>query len=67
MTDNDALHAIYILCFDLLLDLYYSIDTVQKGCMHVIKRHQIALSKKVADHFQCFFIELNRGDTVFLD
>ena len=34
--------------------------------MHVIKRHQNALLKKVADQGQCFCIELNRSDIVFL-
>ena len=29
----------------------------------VIKRHQNAVLKKVADHFQCFCIELNRDDS----
>ena len=33
--------------------------------MHVIKRYQSALSQKVADHFQCFCIQLNRSDIVF--
>ena len=32
----------------------------------MIKRHQNVLSKKVADHFHCFFIELNGSDIVFL-
>ena len=31
----------------------------------MMKRHQNVLSKKVADQFQCFCIELNRSDTVF--
>ena len=31
----------------------------------MIKRHQNALSKKVADHMQCFCIELNRMGIVF--
>ena len=34
--------------------------------MHVIKRHQHALSKKGGDHFQYFCIEFNRNDIVFL-
>ena len=33
--------------------------------MHVIKHHQNALSKKVADHFESFCNELNRSDIVF--
>ena len=40
-------------------------NSLQDGCTHLIKRHQNALSKKVADHFQGFCIELNRSDIVF--
>ena len=40
-------------------------ESLQKGCTHVIKRHQNALSKKVAGHFQYFCIELNWSDIVF--
>ena len=43
-----------------------SILSQWQGYTHVIKRHQNVLSKKVADHFQCFCIELNRSDIVFL-
>ena len=30
----------------------------------MIKRHQNAFFKKVADHFQCFWIELDRRNVV---
>ena len=33
----------------------------------MIKLHQNALSKKMADNFQCFSIELNRTDMIFVN
>ena len=38
----------------------------QEGCMHVIKRHQNVLLKKVADQCQCFCTKLNGSDIFFL-
>ena len=36
------------------------------GRLHArVKHHQNALLKKVADQYQCFWIDLNRSDIVF--